>query len=160
MWVIFQKMRKRNILFAISMLIFHLCQAQTDWKLKIDKEGVSVYTKTVSESGLKAIRVRCSIPATLSQIVALVLDVNAGTEWVYSTKSSVLLKRVSPSELYYYSEVALPWPLSNRDFIAHLIVTQDPRSKVVTIHGPTIPEYVPVKEDIVRVYHSSGKWTL
>jgi len=153
-------MKKKNFL-ALAVLFFsHFSWAQVDWTLKVNEDGVKVFTKTNAETGLKAIRVQCSITATLSQMVALVLDVNAGTDWVYGTKSSVLLRKVSPSELYYYSEVDLPWPLSNRDFIAHLSVIQDPRSKIVTIHGPTVPEYVPEKKDIIRVRKSSGKWVI
>lgn len=79
---------------------------------------------------------------------------------MYATKSCVLLKQVSPAELYYYSEISVPWPASNRDFIARLVVTQDPRTKVVTIWGPTYPEYLPAKKDIVRVSQSEGKWVL
>lgn len=144
------------LLFAWSFLVF----AQADWTLKSAKNGMDIYTKTVSASGLKGIRVKCNLPAKLSQMVALILDVNAGEDWVYGTKSSTLLKKVSPSELYYYSEVDIPWPINNRDFIAHLIVSQDPRTKVVTINGPTEPNYLPVKENIVRVNHSNGKWVL
>lgn len=144
------------LLFAWSSLVF----AQADWTLKSAKNGMDIYTKTVSASGLKGIRVKCNLPAKLSQMVALILDVNAGEDWVYGTKSSTLLKKVSPSELYYYSEVDIPWPINNRDFIAHLIVSQDPRTKVVTINGPTEPNYLPVKENIVRVNHSNGKWVL
>ncbi|RZJ65117.1 MAG: lipid-binding protein, partial [Flavobacterium sp.] len=123
------------LLFAWSSLVF----AQADWTLKSAKNGMDIYTKTVSASGLKGIKVKCNLPAKLSQMVALILDVNAGEDWVYGTKSSTLLKKVSPSELYYYSEVDIPWPINNRDFIAHLIVSQDPRTKVVTINGPTEP---------------------
>jgi hypothetical protein len=79
---------------------------------------------------------------------------------VYSTKSSTLLKKISAAELYYYSEVSLPWPISNRDFVAHLKVTQDPHSKVVTIDGPVISNYVPEKKDVIRVKSSFGKWVL
>lgn len=62
--------------------------------------------------------------------------------------------------MYYYSEVDIPWPISNRDFIAHLTVSQDPQTKVVTISGPTEANYLPVKPNIVRVNHSNGKWIL
>ena len=128
---------KKYMFFLLPTFFCSLAFAQADWSLKSKKNGISVYTKTVSASGLKGIRVKCSIPAKLSQMVALIMDVNAGKDWVYGTKSSVLLKRVSPSELYYYSEVDIPFPLSNRDFISHLTVTQDPKTKVVTINGPT-----------------------
>jgi len=100
------------------------------------------------------------VNSSLSQLVAVLLDVKTAPEWVYSTKSCVLLKQVSPSELYYYSEVTIPWPASNRDFIAHLITVQESQTKVVTVYGPTAPDLVPVKKDIVRVRRSEGKWVL
>jgi hypothetical protein len=134
--------------------------AQKDWTLKTQEDGISIYMKEFPDSKFKAIRVICQVNTTLSQMVAVIMDVNTGADWVYSVKSSRLLKQVSPSELYYYCEVALPWPFSNRDFIAHLIVTQDTLSKVVTIHGPTVTNYIPEKSGIVRVASSEGLWIL
>lgn len=133
---------------------------QDGWELKKEEEGLKVYTKAYPDSKFKAIRVDLDLQATLSQIVALLMDVNTGAEWVYATKTSVLLKQVSPSELVYYSEIKLPWPMSNRDFIAQLKVTQDVKTKIVTIDGPVVPDYVPVKEGIVRVKRSVGKWVI
>jgi hypothetical protein len=133
---------------------------QTEWDLKTEKQGLKVYTRTYPDSRFKAIKVELELEATLSQLVAVVLDVNTGAEWVYATKTSVLLKQVSPAELYYYCEVRLPWPISNRDFIARLKVNQDPATRVVTIDGPTIADFVPVKKDIIRVKRSEGKWVI
>lgn len=153
-------MYRKYLLFLVLFSFYQSLYAQLDWTLKSTKNGLNIYTKTVSTSGLKGIRVKCSLPAKLSQVVALIMDVNAGDEWVYGTKSSFLLKKVSPSELYYYSEVDIPWPVNNRDFIAHLKVNQDPQTKVVTINRPTEANYLPVKPPIVRVNHSNGKWVL
>lgn len=151
----------RKYLFLLMLFFVHqFLYAQADWALKSTRNGLNIYTKTVSSSGLKGIKVKCSLPAKLSQVVALILDVDAGEEWVYGTKSSFLLKKVSPSELYYYSEVDIPWPINNRDFIAHLKVSQDPLTKIVTINGPTEANFLPVKPHIVRVNHSNGKWVL
>jgi hypothetical protein len=133
---------------------------QEDWKLSSSKDGMSVYTRTFPDSKFKAIKVEVSLDATLSQLVAVVLDVNTGADWVYATKSSALLKRVSPSEVIYYSEIKLPWPVHNRDFIAQLKATQDPATRVVTIYGPVVPDLIPVKKDIVRVRKSEGKWVI
>ena len=133
---------------------------QENWKLRTDKEGILIYTRSFPDSKFKAIKVECELDATLSQLVAVILDVNTGAEWLYSTKSSVLLKQVSPSELYYYSEVSIPWPASNRDFIAKLKAVQDTHSRVVTIYGPIFPDYLPTKKDIVRVTRSEGKWII
>ena len=79
---------------------------------------------------------------------------------MYHTKSCTLLKQVSPSELYYYSEISIPWPAQNRDFVAHLIVKQDPQTRVVDVDGPAVPDFVPLKTGIVRIDHSIGKWVL
>jgi hypothetical protein len=126
----------KPVLFSITLL-FHTVSAfaQNEWKLSTDKEGIKVYTSEVASSKIKAIKVTCNLAAKPSALVALLLDVESAPEWIYHTKSSKLIKQVSPSELYYYSEVAVPWPVENRDFVAHLMVRQNPESKVVTIDG-------------------------
>ena len=134
--------------------------AQSNWELRTERNSLKVYTRTFPESRYKAIKVELELETTLSRLVAVILDVPTAVDWVYATKSAVLLKQVSPSELYYYSEVRLPWPFSNRDFIARLAVSQDPVTHVVTIDGPTFADYVPPKKDVVRVKRSEGKWVI
>ena len=134
--------------------------AQSAWKLSTDKEGIKIYTSEVPNSKVKAVRVECEINATMAQLVAVLMDVNRSAEWIYHTKSCELIKRVSVDELYYYSEIDLPWPASNRDFVAHLTVTHNPVTKVVVIDGPAVAGMVPVKEGIVRIANSTGRWIL
>src|ERR1700748_2861134 len=134
--------------------------AQTDWKLKKEKDGIKVYISPISDSKFKAIKVECEMNASASQLVKALLDIKNCTEWVDHTKSCTLLKQVSPSELYYYSEVNIPWPAQNRDFVAHLIVHQDPVTKVVTVDGPAVNGFVPIKDGIVRVHSSKGLWII
>jgi hypothetical protein len=151
-----------KVLFISLLLVLGLnsASAQNDWKLSTEKDGIKVYTSMVPDSKVKAIKVECDLNATPAQLVALVMDVTTAPDWVYHVKSAKLVKQVSPAELYYYSEVSLPWPAANRDFVAHLIVSQDPDTKVVTIDGPAVPGLVPVKKGIVRIDHSFGKWII
>jgi hypothetical protein len=153
-------MARKTAVLLIVLSFWGRIFGQEDWKLNTSKEGMSVYTKVFPDSKFKAIKVELSLDATLSQLVAVVMDVNTGADWVYATKSSALLKRVSASEVVYYSEVKLPWPIHNRDFIAQLKAVQDPATRVVTIYGPVVPDYMPVKKDIVRVRKSEGKWVI
>jgi hypothetical protein len=149
--------------FALALLlIFKLgpASAQTDWKLATDKDGIKIYTSVMPDSKIKAIKVECTLDATPAQLTAIIMDVKTATDWVYHTKSAVVIKQVSPSELYYYSEVNLPWPAANRDFVAHLTVSQNPDTKVVTIQGPAVPGLVPAKTGVVRIDHSDGKWVI
>jgi len=92
------RMKKRMIFFCAALLASICCSGQSQWTLKARDGDIEIYTKNVENSPFKAIKVRCTISATLSQLVAVILDVNTGADWVYSTKSSTLLKQVTPAE--------------------------------------------------------------
>lgn len=146
------------VLFALFQAIGALGQA--DWKFLTSREGIKVYAKSVTGSKIKALRIECTVNATASEVVALLLDIPAAVRWVSHTKSCVLIRKVSPSELYYYTEISLPWPLENRDFSAHVKVSQDPVSGIVTVNAPAVPGWIPVKEGIVRISQSKGFWLI
>lgn len=149
------------IIYAVLLLMgLQKASAQQNWQLSTETAGIKVFNSTVADSKVKALKVECEFNATLSQLVTVLLDVKTCPQWVYHTRSCELLKQVSPSELYYYSEISIPWPAENRDFVAHLIVKQDPETKVVYIDGPAVPGFVPLKKGIVRIDHSTGKWVL
>lgn len=135
-------------------------RAQDSWKLKTESNGIKIYMRSVPNSAVKALKVECNINASATQLVAVILDLDACDEWVYHSKSNILIKRVSPAELFYYSEVEVPWPAENRDFIAHLIVSQNSKTKVVTVDAPCDPDMLPKKKDIVRIPRSSGRWVI
>ncbi|WP_448699935.1 START domain-containing protein [Mucilaginibacter sp. AW1-3] len=145
------------ILFLISTAS---CFAQDNWKLSIDKGGIRIYTRPMANSNLKAIKVECNLSAHPSQLVRVIMDIDNSAEWVYHGKNARVIKQVSPSELYYYSEVSVPWPAQNRDYISHIIVKQNPKTKEITIDAPCIADMVPVKPDIVRISNSVGRWTI
>ncbi|MGN6180922.1 MAG: START domain-containing protein [Mucilaginibacter sp.] len=149
-------------MFATVLLALGLLPAlaQTQWQLRTEKDGIKVYSSDVADSKIKAIKVIGEFYATPAQLAAVVMDVNTATDWVYHLKSSTLIKKVSSNEIYYYAEVNLPWPAANRDFVAHLIATQNPQTKAITIDGPAVPGYVPVKKGLVRIDNSVGKWII
>ncbi|WP_454803152.1 START domain-containing protein [Mucilaginibacter phyllosphaerae] len=150
----------KKLLAPILLLVSLSASAQYNWALKSDKDGIKIYTSQVTNSKFKALRIECNYQSTLSQMVATLLDLKIRTEWIYHTKSIRLVKQVSPSELFYYSEISLPWPAQNRDFVAHLITTQNEDTKVVTMDGPVAPTMVPEKDGIVRVKSSLSKWLI
>ena len=151
----------KTILFLCLLFISTLCFGQdTGWKLASEKDDIKVYTRTVADSKLKAIKVECSLPVRPSQLVAAILDIDNSYQWVYHSKLNRIIKRISPSELYYYAQVNVPWPVDNRDYVSHVMVSQNPKTKVITIDAPCVPGIVPLKKDMVRITHSTGKWTI
>lgn len=151
---------KKLLPLLLSILFVQATVAQQHWALKLNKDDIKVYTKNLDNSPYKAVKTECTLVTSLSKLTAVLLDIDKSTDWVYSTKSVKVLKQVSPTELYYHSEIAVPWPVNNRDFIVRLAVTQDPATKVVTMLGENQPRYLPDVKGVVRIPHSYSKWVL
>jgi hypothetical protein len=157
---IINRMMKYRFLFLILLFGAKLVQAQDEWTFSTEKEGIKVYTGTVSAAKIKPIKVECIFNATASQLVMVLFDVRAYPDWVYHTKSASVVKEVSPADLYYYTEVNVPWPAQNRDFVAHITTSQNAETKVITVDAPTVPGFVAEKEGLARIHESKGKWVI
>jgi hypothetical protein len=144
----------------LLLLILSSANAQEDWKLKSDKDNIKTYSRKLADSKINAVKIESVFPCSVSQFVSVLMDVDSYDDWVYNSKSTRLVKQVSPSEMYYYSEVGFPWPTTNRDFVSHVIISQDPRTKVARVDAKNVPGLVPVKPNIVRIEKSSGEWII
>ena len=151
---------KRDFLYLI--LIFQLAYfpglGQNNWVLKKDKDSIRVYNRSSEHSKFNDLRVETILRTSLSCLAAVILDINNYPKWSFNTRKAYVLRQVSPSELYFYSEINSPWPASNRDLAVHLRITQDPVSKSMHISADEIPDFIPQKENIVRVPLSREVW--
>ena len=152
-----------NKIFAVLMaLCVNIAAAQTtdQWTLKQNKDGVKIYTADYANSKIKALKVECEFDATPAAVTAAVMDIKNSKSWIYSTESAYVVKRASPSDIYYYTLIKMPWPVQNRDYVGHLVVHQDAKTKAVTINGSCVAGMVPKKDKAVRVLNSPAKWLL
>lgn len=148
------------ISFFIILVNVKTSVGQEKWALSSNEDGIQVYTRPMANSRIKAVRVVCTLSASPTQVVAAILDIKSCNEWVYHSKINTLIKQISPVDLIYYSQVEVPWPVENRDYVVSIHTQQDPQTKVITINSPCIPGYVPQKKGIVRISHSVGNWTI
>ena len=70
------------------------------------------------------------------------------------------MKKVSETEIIYYSEIGAPIITSNRDFVIRLTLNQDPLTKALIVEATSLPDFLPPKERIVRVPFSKARWTI
>ena len=131
-----------------------------DWELKDEEDGIKVYTRQVNNSDIRAVKVESTVEATLSELAAVILDIPASSEWIYATKVCRVEKTLSPTEFIYYSEIDVPWPVNNRDFIVRVKVDYDPVTNRMTVSGENLPAYLPEKPDVVRIMHTVSTWTV
>lgn len=150
----------KYFLSAVLILSALTGRAQEDWKLKSDKDNIKTYSKKLADSKINAVKIESVFQCSVSQFVSVLLDVDSYDDWIYNSKSTRLVKQVSPSEMYYYSEVGFPWPTANRDFVSHVVISQDPRTKIARVEAKNVQGLVPVKSNIVRIEKSSGTWLI
>ena len=141
----------------LCCIISIITYAQPDWQLKRDEDGIKVFTANTESSDFKCIKVECTVNASATQLIALLLDINKQHEWVYGSKSAEVVKVISPGDFIFHSEVNVPWPCNDRDYIAHITVNQ-PSTELITIDSHSEPDLLPVKDGIVRVRKSSAHW--
>jgi len=145
-----------TIIVLLCLLSMH-ANGQGDWKLKRNEEGIKVFTASSDQSEFKSIKVECTVNARLSQLVALLLDVDEQHNWVYGSQSSRLVKKPAANEIIFYAEVSVPWPCANRDYIAHITVSQK-SPLLVTIDSHGEPDMLPRVDGKVRVKTSIAHW--
>jgi hypothetical protein len=147
--------------FVIASLLLQISvKSQNTWTLKKDKNGVKVFSKKSPNFKADEVKAESEFDGRISQLAAVILDVNHQNKWVYKTVKSQLLKQISPTELFYYTEIGCPWPFDNRDVVVHLMVSQNAENKELTITADNVEGYLPEKKNLVRVKYSRATWKI
>jgi hypothetical protein len=132
--------------------------AQNIWILKKDKEGIKISTRQSGRSGFNDIKVEMDLPGNIGQLAAILSDVDKYSLWSYSTKKSVLIKKVAVNKFIYYSEISAPWPVTNRDLYAVLEINTDSAFHLLKVISISDKNYGPPRNDFVRIPYSKGVW--
>lgn len=144
---------KPKLLFLILsfLAITPAFSQQNDWKLKKEVDDLKVYVRKSETSTIKEIKVQYVAEASLSNIVAVLRDVPAFTDWIFSCTEAHVLERKNDTEAIYYSKIDFPFPMSDRDFIANSKLSQNPETKEIAITVRGIPSHLPEKDGLVRI---------
>lgn len=151
---------RRSALCASSIIIFFSSFAQERCSLRKDQDSVKVYTCDVDNLKFKSIKATFSVNTTLSTLTAFVLDIDRYPDWQYNTTHPRVISRLTAKRFIYYTVVEAPWPVSDRDMVVDLSVSQDPQTKTITIVTNGVPDHIPLENGIVRVPMSAAKWTI
>jgi START domain len=146
-------MFRNKILLALLIFVID----GDNWILKKNQENIMVYTRRITTSDYKELRCSTTVKSSLSAIVKLLGDADHYTDWVYKCVEAMIVKKPDETEVYSYQLFDAPWPLDDRDVVAHLKVRQDKNTKIVTILSNVVDSMVAEKRDVVRIkkFHSS-----
>lgn len=151
---------KNALILLLCLLWSYGSGAQEDWVLKKDKENIQIYVKKIEGYNMKAFRGETEIETTLSNLIALLLDIPGYANWAPNTKKVEVLEKKGEANLIYYMLTGAPWPVNDRDGIYTLQVQKDEKTGGILITTGCLKDYIPEKKSIVRIKHSKGYWKL
>jgi len=151
---------KQYITILLLLFSFTAIAETTNWQLKKESDGIKIYLGTVPNSNLKSVKVEVTLNGTISQLVGLLQDAKAHEQWVYNTKASYLIKKITEQEQIYYSEISMPWPITNRDVVMDIKMSQDAATHTLHIDAESVAGYLPAKNGIIRISSSKAVWTV
>ena len=155
---------KQILLCAGILLVCLYSRAQAssmlNWQLVKDKDAVKVYTATPTSGTLKYIKVEALLNGTIDKFLTIFKNVPNQTQWVYKAKRSYIIRTNAYDDLLYYNQTSLPWPMNDRDVAIHMKIKEDTLHQQVFITSVGVPTAIPVKDNIIRVPHFEGNWTV
>jgi hypothetical protein len=151
-----------KLLLILIVSFFQISQAQEEWQLEKDKNGIVVYTRRGDGTKLKEYKGITVVDAPIKRVSAFINNVPEWEKVMYKCKEGTpkVLKQVSKNEYYAYMEISSPFPASNRDVIV-LYTNHSPENDgSILIEFKAQPNFIPEKKGIVRVPEVDGYWKL
>lgn len=152
-------MRRILLLITLVAMFDNPVNEQMAWNYVYTKDGIEIYNRTTGGTDLKEFKGEVKIRAALSSIIAVLSDIDNYTNWVYQTRKAEILKKEGDIE-YIHVVIKAQWPVQDRDIIYKCEMSQNPKTREVTITMSGIPDYIPPQKDVVRMPSASGLFIL
>jgi hypothetical protein len=148
--------------FIFFILMFCFSRAQDSdlpWIYVKEIDGVSIYHRYPKNSELKELKLITTARTNAKNVVYTLTNIDSLPQWGYLCIEASMVRFINKNEIYYYFVSGVPWPLSDRDIVIHMKVTQD-STGIITINSKNFKGLVPEKNDLVRIKNMKAKWVL
>jgi hypothetical protein len=150
-------MNKLLILILIILSPF----SDSEWKLKKEKSGIEIYTRSVEGSSFSEFKgIVTILNSNLSDVLTVILDVNNYDRLFPDTENARILKQDGKYYDIHQIEVKAPWPVKARDAIYEQIAVVDSEGKHAIITLKPLPDFAEELKGFVRIQKGTGFWEL
>lgn len=146
-------------LFISVLLGFSESTNQSEWLLLKASDNLKVYTRSTVESKFKEVKIQGKIKCTMSEIVAVLEDIDAQKDWVMRTLDVDLLETRTPGDFSYYIRTDMPFPVKDRELIVDHKRTEVSDNEV-RIELLTSEYQLNPNEEYVRIPYYSSTYLL
>jgi hypothetical protein len=130
------------------------------WEVVLEAGDLQVWQRPYAGSSLNEIRGELRVQSSLNALMALLKDAPFNRHWVYRSGGARILEESGYEQAYVYGIVDAPWPMHDRDTVVRFDYEQHPDTHTITIGITNFPDYLPRKDDFVRVPDFGGFWKL
>lgn len=147
--------RNALLLFFLSLLfnasVFGETAAGHGWEEISNFDGIRVFKKEVPDSPILALKGETVLDFPIARVATVMDQIEKQPQWVPYLLEAKQLKQISFYERIIYTCSYSPWPLRDRDFLAHSSVEVNQQESRITVNMRSVegPE-APVREDRVR----------
>lgn len=132
-----------------------------EWELKKVKAGIEVYTRSIEGSSFKEFKGLTTIPNTsITELLEVILDVKNYESLFPDCMNPKVLKQEGKWYDIHYVQTKGPFPVKDRDSVFEQITEIDKNGKHAIVKLNPLPDYIPEKEDIIRIRKGKGFWEL
>lgn len=155
-------MRLRRLALFLLLLVVAIPArlAAAEWQVVAHEPGFTLYARSVAGQDLKEFRGVIRIKAPMRRIVPMLLDADSMPQWFFNMSEARLLEIDDKGGAFLYFVIKGLWPVSDRDAVAHLQLSQDASTQVISITATAAPEHSPPMRNRVRVPRLKAGWTV
>lgn len=136
--------------------------SKNGWEFLNETDGVKVYRKSYADSAVKGVGGETVIDAPLSKLLWVLMDHSHKKEWIDRFKEARTIEEVSPLVHIQYASFAMPFPITDREFVYRYEFKVDPvlNGVVVDVKSVDTPKEPTPRDGNVRGEIVSGKYVL
>lgn len=123
------------------------------WELiKDDRQRrIQVFSKREDHTRVRSMKAEAELPATVSEMVGLLLDFNRYPLWFWRLKEIRLLKQVSATEAFVYVVFSPPMGFPDRDVVLHYSAEFVRNGQRAMVQANSVPNLMPEQPGRVRM---------
>lgn len=153
-------MESRITIVVLTLIMTFLSlqsDAQSEWELRKEEDGITAYTRSRDGIKFKEYKVDMEIEATLSQALALFKDFSVHTKLFPGTEN---IKVMLDEEDHYvtYVKFDIPFPARDRDALFDNTLSYDAGSKTVRIDIACLEDGYETDDGLIQMTFCEGSW--
>ncbi len=154
-----QLFRLATLLLLGSTTYLYAAEEQA-WELRRDRDGIQVHTRAVAGSPYDEVRTTTRLEGVrISSLVALIEDAQACADWADRCAGSYLFERLSETESLVYTHNDMPFPVKDRDVLAHVIWTQDADTLAAQMNSTAVIGRLDEVRGRLRLTQAKARWS-